>query len=213
MCGILMLFTRICPLDTRAVLTLVSSGHNGWMAITPFPHCTAGFGFKEFLCNGFLWAGCHTSTGTSLSLMSLSLSLAHLHLWLWNISCPLRLFNGLQISHGAKQSLHLVFSLHFGKWGAASLWSVWFTHLATWGFVSNLHQEISIYINIQQNNLNHQQISCFFSNNALILEIVFLLYSRWIMLLLWTVTIMKYFTTPVCWFLCFHLWDGSCSLD
>uniref|UniRef100_A0A8C3N8J6 Uncharacterized protein n=1 Tax=Geospiza parvula TaxID=87175 RepID=A0A8C3N8J6_GEOPR len=56
MFGLLVLFTRICPLETRAVLTLVR------------------FGFREFICNGLLWAGCHVSTGTSWSLMSLSLS-------------------------------------------------------------------------------------------------------------------------------------------
>lgn len=86
-----------------------------WVETAPFPHFTAGFGFKEFIYNGLLWAGFHISTGTSLSLLALSLSVDHLHLWLWNISCPLRLFNGLQISHGTKQSSHLVFNLHFGK--------------------------------------------------------------------------------------------------
>lgn len=39
MFGLLVLFTRICPLETRAVLSLVSSGH-----------FSAGFGFEEFIC-------------------------------------------------------------------------------------------------------------------------------------------------------------------
>lgn len=67
--------------------------------------------------------------------VSLPLPPAHLHLWLWDISCPLRLFNGLQVSHGTEQSLHLVFNLHFGEWG-----DVGFAHLDTRGRISNLHQ-------------------------------------------------------------------------
>lgn len=44
-----------------------------WVETAPFPHFTAGFGFKEFIYNGLLWAGFHTPTGTSLSLLVLSL--------------------------------------------------------------------------------------------------------------------------------------------
>lgn len=71
------------------------------------------------------------------------------------------------------------------------------------------------YTDIQQNNPNpiDFQWQPIFSKDTLILEILFLLYFRWIPLFIWSVTYTKHFTSPsLLWFLCFHLWAGWSSV-